>query len=54
MNTPVSKITNYEKPLYEKPLFEEHQGKFFTQKIWDKFNETKKSCMQCSGCHGCR
>jgi len=43
-----------EKVKYEKPLFEEHQKKFFAEEIWDKFNDVIKSCMQCSGCHGCR
>ena len=38
---------------YEKPLFEEHERKFFTEEIWDKFNGGK-GCQQCSGCHGCR
>ncbi len=39
---------------YEKPLFEEHQKKFFAEEIWEKFTPEIKSCMQCSGCHGCR
>lgn len=43
-----------EKVKYEKPLFEEHTKKFFPQEIWDKFSDPIKSCMQCSGCHGCR
>ena len=38
---------------YEKPLLEEHERKFFTEEIWDKFNGGK-GCQQCSGCHGCR
>lgn len=41
------------KVKYEKPLFEEHEGKFFTEEIWDKLSGGK-GCQQCSGCHGCR
>ena len=38
---------------YEKPLFEKEKGMTFTKRIWQKFGGTS-SCMQCSGCHGCR
>ncbi len=42
-----------EKVVYEKPLFEPDKGMRFTEEIWNQFNGNK-SCMQCSGCHGCR
>ena len=43
-----------EKVKYEKPLFEECKEMKFTEEIWEKFTNGDKSCMQCSGCHGCR
>ena len=49
-----TKETDIEKVVYEKPLFEPDKGMKFTEEIWEQFTNGDKSCMQCSGCHGCR
>jgi len=38
---------------YETPLFEEAKSLDFPEKIWKALGGDQ-SCMQCSGCHGCR
>ena len=38
---------------YETPLFEKQNGPDFKKLIDDEFN-IGRSCLQCSGCHGCR
>lgn len=54
MNLKLLEKEQNDKVKYEKPLFEESKGLSFPNEIWEKFTNGDKSCMQCSGCHGCR